>query len=115
MLRNHIIIAITFSPIDFKKRLSRRDTDERFHLSTAQDKVKNSTKAPSGKYGPQGMTTLIYLVSLNMCLHLCCLASLALLQVLALLKDEQKFKLGGCVGAHKTQILCANISSKCMK
>jgi hypothetical protein len=34
---------------------------------------------------------------------------------LALLKDEQKFKLGGCVGAHKRQILCTNISSKCMK
>jgi glutaredoxin-related protein len=40
MLRNHNIIAIIFSLIDFKKRLSRRDTDERFHLSTAQDKVK---------------------------------------------------------------------------
>jgi hypothetical protein len=49
MLRNYNIIAIIFSPIDFKKRLSRRDTDERFHLSTAQDKVKNSTKAPCGK------------------------------------------------------------------
>jgi hypothetical protein len=36
-LRNHSII---FSPIDFKKSLSRRDTDERFHLSTAQDEVK---------------------------------------------------------------------------
>jgi hypothetical protein len=35
-----------FSLIDFKKGLSRRDMDERFHLSTAQDKVKNSTKAP---------------------------------------------------------------------
>jgi hypothetical protein len=46
MLRNHNIIAIIFSSIDFKKRLSRRDTDERFHLSTAQDKVKNSTNAP---------------------------------------------------------------------
>jgi hypothetical protein len=34
---------------------------------------------------------------------------------LALLKDEQKFKLGGCVGAHKTPISCANISSECMK
>jgi hypothetical protein len=45
MLRNHNIIAIIFSSIEFKKRLSRRDTDERFHLSTAQDKVKNSTKA----------------------------------------------------------------------
>jgi hypothetical protein len=40
MLRNHNIIAIIFSLIDSKKRLSRRDTDERFHLSTAQDKVK---------------------------------------------------------------------------
>jgi hypothetical protein len=44
-LRNHIIFVTIFSPIDFKKRLSRRDTDERFHLSTTQDKVKNSTKA----------------------------------------------------------------------
>jgi hypothetical protein len=46
MLRNHNIIAIIFSTIDFKKRLSRRDIDERFHLSTTQDKVKKSTKAP---------------------------------------------------------------------
>jgi hypothetical protein len=45
-MRNHIIFVTTFSPIDFKKSLSRRDTDKRFHLSTAQDKVKNSTKAP---------------------------------------------------------------------
>jgi hypothetical protein len=44
MLRNHSIIIIIFSPIDFKKRLSRRDTDERFHLLTAQDEVKNFTK-----------------------------------------------------------------------
>jgi hypothetical protein len=34
---------------------------------------------------------------------------------LALLEDEQKFKLGRCVGAHKMPISCANISSKCMK
>jgi hypothetical protein len=33
-LRNHNIIVTIFSPIDFKKRLNRRDTDERFHLST---------------------------------------------------------------------------------
>jgi hypothetical protein len=46
MLRNHNIIVIIFSLIDFKKRLRRRDTDERFHLSTTQDKVKNFTKAP---------------------------------------------------------------------
>jgi hypothetical protein len=45
MLRNHNIIVIIFSPIDFKKRLTRRDMDERLYLSTAQDKVKNSTKS----------------------------------------------------------------------
>jgi hypothetical protein len=45
-LRNYIIFITIFSLIDFKKRLSRRDVDERFHLSTTQDKVKNSTKAP---------------------------------------------------------------------
>jgi hypothetical protein len=49
MLRDHNIIVIIFSPNDFKKGLSRRDTDERFHLSITQDKVKNSTKAPCGK------------------------------------------------------------------
>jgi hypothetical protein len=49
MLRNHSIIVTIFSPIDFKKRLRKRDTDKRFHLSTAQNKVKNFTKAPLGK------------------------------------------------------------------
>jgi hypothetical protein len=44
MFRNHSIIVIRFSLIDFKKRLSWRDADKRFHLSTKQDKVKNSTK-----------------------------------------------------------------------
>jgi hypothetical protein len=34
---------------------------------------------------------------------------------LALLEDKQKFKLWGYVGAHKMPILCANISSECMK
>jgi hypothetical protein len=34
---------------------------------------------------------------------------------LALLEDEQKFKLVVCVGAHKMPILCANILSECMK
>jgi hypothetical protein len=55
------------------------------------------------------MATLIRLVSLNKGLHLCCL------KFLALLEDEEKFKLGGCVGAHKTSILCANMLSKCIK
>jgi hypothetical protein len=39
-LRNHFIVVTIFSLIDFKMRLSRRDTDERFHLSTTQDKVR---------------------------------------------------------------------------
>jgi hypothetical protein len=39
-LRNHIIFVTIFSPTDFKKWLRRRDIDERFHLSTAQDKVR---------------------------------------------------------------------------
>jgi hypothetical protein len=34
---------------------------------------------------------------------------------LALLEDEEKFNLGGCVSAHKTSISCANISSKYIK
>jgi hypothetical protein len=34
---------------------------------------------------------------------------------LALLEDEQKFKLGGCVGSHKTSISCVNMLSKYMK
>jgi hypothetical protein len=55
------------------------------------------------------MATLIHLVSLTMGPHLCCLKSLALL------KDEQKFKLGGCVGAHKISISCTNMLSKCIK
>jgi hypothetical protein len=28
---------------------------------------------------------------------------------LALLEDEQKIKLGGCIGAHKTLISCVNM------
>jgi hypothetical protein len=34
---------------------------------------------------------------------------------LALLKDEQRFRLGECVGTHKTLISCTNMSSKCIK
>jgi hypothetical protein len=45
MLRNYSIIVIIFSPFDFKKRLTRKDTDERFHLSTTQEEVKKSTKS----------------------------------------------------------------------
>jgi hypothetical protein len=34
---------------------------------------------------------------------------------LALLVDEQKFNLGGCLATHKTLNSCANMSSKCIK
>jgi hypothetical protein len=34
---------------------------------------------------------------------------------LALLEDDQKFKLWGCVDANKRFILCANMSSKYIK
>jgi hypothetical protein len=32
---------------------------------------------------------------------------------LALLEEKQKFKLRGCVGAHKAPISCTNMLSKC--
>jgi hypothetical protein len=115
MLRNHSIIVIIFSPVIFKKRLSRRDMDEMFHLSTAQDEVKNSTKSSrsyvgTARYGyidsfgkfKHGSTLVLSQISCNA-------------SGLALLENEQKFKLGGCVGAHKTLISCANMLSKCMK
>jgi hypothetical protein len=35
--------------------------------------------------------------------------------VLALHEDEQKRKIGGCVGARKISISCANMSTKCME
>jgi hypothetical protein len=34
---------------------------------------------------------------------------------LAFVEDEERFKLGGCVGVHKTSISCTNMSSKCIK
>jgi hypothetical protein len=34
---------------------------------------------------------------------------------LSFLEDEQKFKLGACVCAHKTPISCANMSNKYIK
>jgi hypothetical protein len=64
--------------------------------------------------GPQGMTALIHLVSLRkislVLSQISCIASGS-----ALLEDEQKFKVGGCVGAHKISISCTNMSSKCIK
>jgi hypothetical protein len=60
------------------------------------------------------MATLIHLVSLSkvglVLSQISCIAS-----SLALLKDEQKFNLGGCVGTHKLSISCTNMSSKYIK
>jgi hypothetical protein len=80
-----------------------RDMDERFHLSIVQDKVKNFIKS--------SMITIRYdLISLFgkskhgstlVLSRISCIVS-----DLTLLKDEQKFKLGRCVGAHKTPISC---------
>jgi hypothetical protein len=50
----------------------------------------------------------IYVSILVLC-RISCIAS-----GLALLKDEQKLKLGGFVGTHKMLISCANISSNCI-
>jgi hypothetical protein len=62
------------------------------------------------------MASLVRLVSLIkhgftlVLSRISCIAS-----ALALLEDEKKFKLGECVGAHKTLILCANMLSKCIE
>jgi hypothetical protein len=115
MLRNHSTIVIIFSPVDFKKRVSRRDADERFHFSTAQDELKNSTKN-SMRY--VGTARYGYIDSFGMFEHGSTIVSSRIFCIasgLALLEDEQKFKLGGCVGTHKTSISCANMLSKCMK
>jgi hypothetical protein len=61
------------------------------------------------------MATLNRLVSLNRGSTLVLSRISCIAAGLALLEDEQKFKHGGCVGAHKTSILCANMSSKCIK
>jgi hypothetical protein len=75
--------------------------DERFHLSTTQDKVKKFHKSPiryvgTTRYGhidlfgmfKQGSTLVLSRISCNT-------------SSWASLEDEQKFKLGGCVGTHK--------------
>jgi hypothetical protein len=61
------------------------------------------------------MTTLVYFMNLSIGIHLCLLQISCMAFGLALLKDEQKFKLGGCVGAHKTSFSYANMFSICTK
>jgi hypothetical protein len=112
MLRNHSIIL---SLIDFKKRLSRTDTDERFYLSTAQDEVKKNHKSSMRKVGTARYG---YIDSFGKFEHE---STLVLSQIsctasgLALLEGKQKFKLEGCVGAHKMLISCTNMMSKYIK
>jgi hypothetical protein len=101
MLRNHSIVVIIFSPIDFKKRLSRRDMDKRFHLLTTQDEVKNSTKSSMRLVGTAryDYTDLFGKFERGSTLVLSRISYIA--SDLALLDDEQKFKLGGCVALIK--------------
>jgi hypothetical protein len=61
------------------------------------------------------MTTLANLVNLNFGLHLCLLHVSCIALGLALLEDEQKFKLGGCFGTHKMSISYVNMLSICIK
>jgi hypothetical protein len=101
MLRNHNIIAIIFSLIDSKKRLSRRDTYERFHLSITLrqgEKFHQSSMRWVGtaRYDHINLFGTSKHVSTLVLLLISCIAS-----GLALIEDEQKFKLRGCVGAHK--------------
>jgi hypothetical protein len=101
MLRNHSIIVIIFSPIDFKKRLSRRDTDERFHLPTAQDEVKNSTKSPMRFVGT---TRYGHIDSFGKFEHestLVCLKPLASLQVRLCPRTSKSLSLGDVLALIK--------------
>jgi hypothetical protein len=57
------------------------------------------------------MTALTSLVNLSNGIHLCLSQISCIASSLALLEDDQNFKLGRCVGGHKMSILYANMSS----
>jgi hypothetical protein len=57
------------------------------------------------------MTVLVNLVNLSNGIHLCLSLISCIGSGLALFEDEQKFKLGGCVGGHKMSISYTNILS----
>jgi hypothetical protein len=114
ILRNHNIIAIIFFLIDFKNRLSRRD----------RRKVSSFNRPRQGENFHQcsmrsvGTARYDHINLFGKSKHVSTLVSPCISYIasgLALLENEQKFKLGGCVGAHKMPISCANISSKCIK
>jgi hypothetical protein len=88
---------------DFKKRLSRRDMDERFHLSTAQDKVrKNPQKHHEvSRDRKVWLCSRTSLVTLSMGLHLCCLKFLVLLQVWLCLRTSKSSSLGDVLALIK--------------
>jgi hypothetical protein len=65
--------------------------------------------------GPQGMTVPVSLVNLSNSIHLCLSQVSCIASGLALLKDEQNFKLGRCVGGHETSISYANMLTICRK
>jgi hypothetical protein len=61
------------------------------------------------------MTVLVHLVNLSNGIHLCLHQVSCITSGLSLLKDEQNFKLGRCVGGQETSISYANMSSICKK
>jgi hypothetical protein len=61
------------------------------------------------------MTILVDLVNLGNDPHLCLSQISSIALGLALLEDEQKFKLRGYIGDHKMPISCGNMSNICKK
>jgi hypothetical protein len=61
------------------------------------------------------MTVLVHLVNLSNDIHLCLSQVSSIASGLALLKNEQKFKLGVYVGGHEMLISYSNMSSICKK
>jgi hypothetical protein len=60
------------------------------------------------------MTALVYFYEFEHWSTLMFISNLLHGSDLALLEDEKKFKLGGCVGTHKTSISYINMSSICL-
>jgi hypothetical protein len=61
------------------------------------------------------MIILVSLVNLRNVIHLCLSQISCIVSGLALLEDEQKFRIGGCVGGHETSFSYVNMLSICKK
>jgi hypothetical protein len=87
--------------------------DKKFHFSTVQDKFKNSTKSSMRLVG----TTRYGLISLfGKSKHGSTLVSNLLHYFrFGFAQGQAKIYAWGCVGTHKTPILCADMSSKYIK